>query len=70
MATNVPSSRDALRICKRRMWIEKMFGDFWKHGFDLGSSYLRYFLWHSRLTLLVVFLYTQPQAAMCIFVWP
>ena len=57
LATNVPSLRDALRIYKRRMWIEEMFGDFKKHGFDLESSHLRYFLRLSRLTLLVAFLY-------------
>lgn len=57
LATNLPSSRDALRTYKRRMWIEEMFGDFKKHGFDLESSHLRHFLRLSRLTLIVAFLY-------------
>jgi len=57
LATNLPSLREALRVYKRRMWIEEMFGDFKKHGFDLESSHLRHFLRLSRLTLLVAFLY-------------
>jgi len=57
LATNLPSLRDALRTYKRRMWIEEMFGDFKKHGFDLESSHLRHFLRLSRLTLIVAFLY-------------
>ena len=36
---------------------ESMFGDFKKHGFDLESTHLRYFLRLSRLTLIVAFLY-------------
>jgi len=39
------------------MWIEEMFGDFKKHGFDLESSHLRHFLRLSRLTLAVAYLY-------------
>jgi len=57
LATNLPSLRDALRVYKRRMWIEEMFGDFKGHGFDLESSHLRHFLRLSRLTLIVAFLY-------------
>jgi hypothetical protein len=57
LATNLSSLRDGLRAYKRRMWIEEMFGDFKKHGFDLESSQLRHFLRLSRLTLIVAFLY-------------
>ena len=57
LATNLPTLREGLRIYQRRMWIEEMFGDFKKHGFDLESSHLRHFLRLSRLTLLVAFLY-------------
>jgi hypothetical protein len=39
------------------MWIEEMFGDFKKHGFDLESSHLRHFRRLSRLTLAVCLLY-------------
>ena len=41
----------------RRMWIEEMFGDFKKHGFDLECTMLRHFLRLSRLTLAVALLY-------------
>jgi hypothetical protein len=57
LATNLPTERAALRAYRRRMWIEEMFGDFKKHGFDLESSHLRHFLRLSRLTLVVAFLY-------------
>ncbi len=57
LATNLPTLREGLRTYKRRMWIEEMFGDFKKHGFDLESSHLRHFLRLSRLTLLVAFIY-------------
>ena len=39
------------------MWIEEMFGDFKKHGFDLECSMLHHFLRLSRLTLAVALLY-------------
>jgi hypothetical protein len=57
LATNLPDLRTALRFYKRRMWIEEMFGDLKKHGFDLESSMLHCFLRLSRLTLAVAFLY-------------
>jgi hypothetical protein len=57
LATNLPTARDALRVYRRRMWIEEMFGDFKKHGFDLESTHLRHFLRLSRLTLVVALLY-------------
>jgi len=57
LATNLPDKQIALRFYKRRMWIEEMFGDMKKHGFDLETSMLRSFLRLSRLTLAVAFLY-------------
>jgi hypothetical protein len=57
LATNLPDLRTALRFYKRRMWIEEMFGDMKKHGFDLECSMLHSFLRLSRLTLAVAFLY-------------
>ena len=57
LATNSPTARATLGAYERRMWIEQMFGDFKKHGFDLESSHLRHFLRLSRLTLVVAFLY-------------
>ena len=57
LATNFPDHQIALRFYKRRMWIEEMFGDFKKHGFDLEHTMLRHADRLSRLTLAVVLLY-------------
>jgi hypothetical protein len=57
LATDLPSSREALSGYKRRMWIEEMFADFKGHGFDLESTRLRHFERLSRLTLAVAMLY-------------
>ncbi len=47
----------ALHFYALRMWIEEMFGDFKKHGFDLESTMLRHFMRLSRLTLAEALLY-------------
>ena len=57
LATNLRCPRAALRLYRHRMWIEEMFGDMKKHGFDLESTHLRHFLRLSRLTLAVCLLY-------------
>lgn len=57
LATNLPDREMALRYYRRRMWIEEMFGDMKKHGFDLESTMLRKFSRLSRLTLAVACLY-------------
>ena len=57
LATNFPDKPMALRFYKRRMWIEEMFGDMKKHGFNLESSMLHTFVRLSRLTLAVAILY-------------
>jgi len=57
LATNLPDQEMTLRYYRRRMWIEEMFGDLKKHGFDLESTRLQNFLRLSRLTLVVVWLY-------------
>ena len=57
LATNLPERSLALRFYRRRMWIEEMFGDMKKHGFDLESTMLRHFERLSRLTLAVALLY-------------
>jgi hypothetical protein len=57
LATNLPDKQMALSFYSRRMWIEEMFGDMKKHGFDLESTMLRHFLRLSRLTLAVALLY-------------
>lgn len=57
LATNLLDKQMALSFYARRMWIEEMFGDMKKHGFDLESTMLRHFLRLSRLTLVVAILY-------------
>jgi hypothetical protein len=57
LATNQISAQATLRLYRRRMWIEEMFGDLKAHGFDLEMSQLRHFLRLSRLTLAVCWLY-------------
>lgn len=57
LATNLLHPSAVLRLYGRRMWIEEMFGDMKKHGFDLEASHLRHFLRLSRLTLAVCLLY-------------
>jgi hypothetical protein len=57
LATNLPDRQMTLSYYVRRMWIEEMFGDFKKHGFDLECSMLHHFLRLSRLTLAVALLY-------------
>ena len=57
LATNLSDPASALQHYKRRMWIEDMFGDMKKHGFDLESTMLHTFQRLSRLTLAVAFLY-------------
>lgn len=62
LATNLPDKTIALRFYKRRMWIEEMFGDMKKHGFDLECSMLHTFMRLSRLTLAVAILYVWSMA--------
>jgi hypothetical protein len=57
LATNLPSSKEALSGYKKRMWIEGMFADFKGQGLDLESTRLRRFGKLSRLTLAVAMVY-------------
>jgi hypothetical protein len=57
LATNLSDRKLVLPYYKRRMWIEEMFGDLKKHGFDLESTMLRTAEHLSRLTLVVAFLF-------------
>lgn len=57
LVTNFDSSTEALRFYSRRMWIEEMFGDFKKNGFDLETIRFRHFSRLSRFTLAVALLY-------------
>ena len=63
LATNLPDLSIALGFYARRMWIEEMFGDMKKHGFNLESTMLRHFLRLSRLTLAVALLYVWLMSA-------
>lgn len=63
LATNLPDRSMTLRYYSRRMWIEEMFGDLKKHGFDLESTMLRHFERLSRLTLAVALLYAWSLTA-------
>jgi hypothetical protein len=56
LATNLTPGL-ALRLYRRRAWIENMFGDLKGNGFDFERSLLRHFLHLSRLTLAVCLLY-------------
>jgi hypothetical protein len=58
LATNLTDRTTTLKAYAYRMWIEEMFGDFKKHGFDLASTHLRHYARLSRLTLAVALLYT------------
>lgn len=57
LATNIDCASEALRLYSRRMWIEEMFGDFKRNGFDLESIRLRHFRRLSRFTMAVALLY-------------
>lgn len=41
LATNLPSLLPAGRLYRRHLWIEAMFADLKRHGFDLEGSHLR-----------------------------
>lgn len=53
LTTTLLQPRPTLRLYRVRMWIEELFGDLKKHGFDLERTHLRHFLRLSRLTLVV-----------------
>jgi hypothetical protein len=57
LATNIVDRSRVLAYYKRRMWIEEMFGDLKRHGFDLESTMLRTADHLSRLTLVVAYLF-------------
>jgi len=57
LATNLDTCQATLKAYALRMWIDEMFGDWKKHGFDLESTHLRHFLKLSRLTLAIAVLY-------------
>jgi hypothetical protein len=62
LATSLPDQRLTLQAYGRRMWIEEMFGDLKRHGFNLESTMLRHARRLSRLTLAVALLYVWSMA--------
>jgi hypothetical protein len=62
LATNLSDRRLTLQAYARRMWIEEMFGDLKRHGFDLEATMLRHARRLSRLTLAVALLYVWCMA--------
>lgn len=57
LTTNLDTLPSALKYYRKRMWIEEMFGDMKKNGFDLESTHLRDEDRLARLTLAIVLLY-------------
>jgi len=57
LASNLDDPRLVYRFYKRRMWIEELFGDLKRHGFDLEQTRLRHVMRLSRLTLAAALLY-------------
>jgi hypothetical protein len=57
LVTNLPDRMLTLQAYRRRMWIEEMFGDLKRHGFDLESTMLHHANRLSCLTLAVVLMY-------------
>ncbi len=57
LATNLDDPHRALRLYRRREWIEEMFGDWKGHGFDVEETRLRDAERLSRLILAVALLF-------------
>lgn len=57
LTTNLADLQTALKYYRKRMWIEEMFGDMKRNGFDLESTHLRDADRLSRLTLAIALLY-------------
>lgn len=57
LATNCTCPRAAIRLYRRRMWIEEMFGDLKDNGFDVEATHLRDSQRLDRLMLALALLY-------------
>ena len=57
LATNSTNKYHALEIYRQRMWLDEMFGDPKKHGFNVEQTHLIHFRRLSRLLLCVLWLY-------------
>jgi hypothetical protein len=58
LATNLTTPEMTLKAYRRRMWVEEMFGDWKRHGFDFQSTHVRHPERLSILTLAIVLLYS------------
>ncbi len=58
LMSDTPDVRQVLRAYRRRMWVEEMFGDMKRHGFDLQATHLRDRARIERLMLGVCIAYT------------
>ncbi len=56
LTTNLETKHKTVQAYNRRMWIEEMFGDMKRNGFDLECAKLKHFNRLSRMTLAVVLL--------------
>lgn len=57
LTTNLGSAANTRRAYAQRMWIEEMFGDWKRHGWDIETTHLRHPDRLSRLVLALALLY-------------
>lgn len=57
LVTDHPAGLWTMRLYKKRMWVEELFGDLKGHGFDLEATHLQDFGRLSRLVLAAVIVY-------------
>lgn len=58
LMSDSPDTKQVIRAYRRRMWVEEMFGDMKRHGFDLQSTHLQQAARLERLLLGVCIAYT------------
>lgn len=58
LMSDMPNAQGVIRAYRRRMWVEEMFGDMKRHGFDLQATHLRDAARIERLLLGVCIAYT------------
>jgi hypothetical protein len=58
LMSDMPDAQQVIRSYRRRMWVEEMFGDMKRHGFDLQATHLGQVSRIERLMLGVCIAYT------------
>lgn len=58
LVTDQTADLSTVRLYRKRMWVEELFGDLKGHGFDLETTYLRDLDRLSRLVLATMIVYT------------